>query len=292
MTVALPVFGIRRWRIAMAALLATMTIAVLQPGASALHLRGVIWTMNHAPDRAVIDPGISNMNDLSGRIVNGPDLSGEGTTIDTFGHGTVMAGLVGGNVADSNGGHPGIAPKSWVVGVKVAGRNGAVDVSTMLWAMHWVASYKDQFNIRVMNLSWGVPSSQDPAVDPLDYAVERLWRLGIVVVVAAGNNGPNTGTIMKPGDDPVILTVGAYDDKQNTDPSDDSVPSWSSNGPTAQGVAKPDIVSPGRLLIATRSFGSYVEQTYPKALYAPSYIRGSGTSEASAVTSGPVALLL
>src|SRR5438046_612034 len=199
MTVALPVFGIRRWRIAMAALLATMTIAVLQPGASALHLRGVIWTMNHAPDRAVIDPGIdrppgrqvavvdtgiSNMNDLSGRIVNGPDLSGEGTTIDTFGHGTVMAGLVGGSGADSNGGHTGIAPKSWVVGVKVAGRNGAVDVSTMLWAMHWVASYKDQFNIRVMNLSWGVPSTQDPAVDPIDYAVERLWRLGLVAVVA------------------------------------------------------------------------------------------------------------
>src|SRR5438552_738717 len=200
MTVALPVFGIRRWRIAMAALLATMTIAVLQPGTSALHLRGVIWTMNHAPDRAVIDPGIDR---TPGRQVR-----------------------VGGSGADSNGGHTGIAPKSWVVGVKVAGRNGAVDVSTMLWAMHWVASYKDQFNIRVMNLSWGVPSTQDPAVDPIDYAVERLWRLGIVVVVAAGNDGPNTGTITKPGDDPVILTVGAYDDKQNTDPSDDSVPSW------------------------------------------------------------------
>src|SRR5437773_7464397 len=69
MTVALPVFGIRRWRIAMAALLATATIAVLQPGASALHLRGVIWTMNHAPDRAVIDPGIDRTPGREVRVV-------------------------------------------------------------------------------------------------------------------------------------------------------------------------------------------------------------------------------
>jgi serine protease AprX len=245
---------------------------------------------------AVIDTGISSMNDFAGRLVLGPDLSGEGTTVDSYGHGTVMAGIVGGSGADSagrtGGAYTGVAPKTTLVSVKVAGRNGVTDVSTVLQAMHWVSAYKDQFNIKVVNLSWGTPSTQDPKVDPLNYAVERLWQQGIVVVAAAGNSGPNAGTILKPGDDPVILTAGAFNDAQNLDPSDDGVPGWSSRGPTAQGLTKPDLVAPGRTLVATRSFGSQIEADNPKALISPSYIKGSGTSEATAVTSGVAALLL
>ena len=245
---------------------------------------------------AVIDTGISPQNDFTGRLVHGPDLSGEGTIIDTYGHGTVMGGIVGGSGADSagnaGGAYVGVAPKSTLVAVKVAGRNGAADVSTMLQAMHWVSAYKDQFNIRVLNLSWGTTSTADPASDPINYAVERLWNQGIVVVVAAGNSGPNAGTITKPGDDPVVLSVGAYNDGGNTSPSDDNIPGWSSRGPTAQGLTKPDVVAPGRTLISTRSFGSKVERENPKALVAPSYIKGSGTSEAAAVVSGMAALLV
>jgi serine protease AprX len=245
---------------------------------------------------AVIDTGVSEMRDFAGRLVHGPDLSGEGTLVDTYGHGTVMAGAVGGSGADSagqaGGAYTGVAPKSTIVAVKVAGRNGAADVSTVLQAMHWVSAYKDQFNIRVLNLSWGTTSTQDPAVDPIDYAVERLWKQGIVVVVAAGNSGPQAGTVTKPADDPLVLTVGAYDDKGTVEAKDDSLSSWSSRGPTAQGVAKPDLVAPGRTIVTARSFGSYVEQNNPKALVASSYIRGSGTSQAAAVTSGLAALLV
>jgi serine protease AprX len=245
---------------------------------------------------AVIDTGISPMNDFTGRLVHGPDLSGEGSVFDTYGHGTVMAGIVGGSGADSggnaSGAYAGVAPASTLVAVKVAGRTGAADVSTMLQAMHWVSAYKDQYNIRVLNLSWGTTSTADPALDPVNYAVERLWRQGIVVVAAAGNAGPGSGTISKPGDDPVILSVGAYNDSGNTSPADDTIPGWSSRGPTAQGLTKPDVVAPGRTLIATRSYGSTVEKENPKALVPPSYIKGSGTSEAAAVTSGIVALLL
>jgi serine protease AprX len=244
----------------------------------------------------VIDTGVASMNDVTGRVIYGPDLSGEGTTIDSYGHGSVMAGIIGGSGADSatnsSTGYTGVAPKSWIVAVKVAGRSGAADVSTLLQAMHWMAAYKDQFNIRVVNLSWGTPSTQDPHYDPLNYAVERLWGLGIVVVVAAGNSGPNAGTILKPGDDPLVITTGAYDDKQNADPADDSLSSWTSRGPTAAGLQKPDVVAPGRTLVAMRAFGSYVEQTYPKALVGASYIKGSGSSEATAVVSGLAALII
>ena len=245
---------------------------------------------------AVLDTGISEMKDFGGRIVHGPDLSGEGTTVDTYGHGTVMAGVIGGGGQDSSsrigGAYTGVAPKSTLVSVKVAGRNAAVDVSTILQGMHWVSAYKDQFNIRVLNLSWGTKSTQSPTIDPLNYAVQRLWKQGIVVVVASGNAGPHAGTVTKPGDDPMVITVGAYDDKQNLDPADDSLSAWSSRGPTPTGLRKPDLLAPGRSLIATRSYGSAVELENPKALLSPSYIKGSGTSEAAAVVSGLAALIL
>jgi serine protease AprX len=245
---------------------------------------------------AVLDTGVSQMPDLADRLVHGPDLSGEGTTVDSYGHGTVMAGLVAGNGAASatraGGAFTGMAPAAHVVSVKVAGSNGVVDVSTILEAMHWISAYRSQYGIRVLNLSWGVASTQSPAVDPINYAVQRLWSRGIVVVVAAGNSGAEAGTITKPGDDPVVLTVGAFNDQGDTDPGNDGVPPWSSRGPTAAGLAKPDLVAPGRTVVALRSPGSTIETNYPRALMSPSYIKGSGTSQAAAIASGAVALLL
>ncbi len=243
---------------------------------------------------AVLDTGVAPVPDLADRLVSGPDLSGEGDPrSDGYGHGTVMAGLVAGSGAAS-GSTPrtGTAPGARVVSVKVAGANGAADVSTVLAAMHWVAAYREQYGIRVLSLSWGVPSTQDPAVDPLDHAVERLWGLGITVVVAAGNAGPGPKTVTKPADDPLVLTVGAYDDKGDTNTANDAAVAWSSRGPTAQGVQKPDVVAPGRSLVATRSPGSVVESENPKALVGSSYIRGSGTSQATAVVAGAAAVLL
>ena len=243
---------------------------------------------------AVLDTGVAPHGDLASRLVAGPDLSGENDNRrDSYGHGTVMAGAVAGSGADSApANRTGIAPRAHIVSVKVAGANGVTDVSTVLAAMDWVSAFKDTYGIRVMNLSWGVPSTQDPAVDPLSLGVQRLWQQGVVVVVAAGNSGPHPGTITKPGDDPVILTVGAYDDRGDLLDSNDVVPKWSSQGPTAQGVAKPDLVAPGRTLVLARAAGSTVELEHPKAHVAPSYIKGSGTSQAAAVTSGAVALLL
>jgi serine protease AprX len=250
---------------------------------------------------AVIDTGVSPMADLAGRVVHGPDLSGEGSVVDSYGHGTVMAGIIAGSGADSaarsSGAWTGVAPAAHVVAVKAAGRNGAVDVSTMLQAMHWVSAYREQYRIRVLNLAWGVPSTQAAQLDPLNHAVQRLWAEGIVVVVAAGNSGPTAGSVTKPGDDPVVLTVGALSDQGDDDRDNDVVPGWSSRGVAGAATnpalpRKPDVVAPGRSLVSPRSYGSAVEAGNPRALVAPSYIRGSGTSQAAAVTSGVVALML
>src|SRR5438445_739920 len=190
-----------------------MAIAVLQPGASALHLRGVIWTMNHAPDRAVIDPGIDRTPGREVRVV----VQSTGDAARAAADVRAAGGTVGTQLSIVDG----FAAKVPTSTLDRLGRSTSIKAVTL--------DRSATFN------SYSFPSTQAPAVDPLGYAVERLWQLGIVVVGAAGNDGPNTGTITKPGDDPVVLTVGAYDDKQNIDPLDDSVPSWSSNGPTVQG---------------------------------------------------------
>jgi serine protease AprX len=244
---------------------------------------------------AVLDTGVSDIQDLSGRVMHGPDLSGENNNaVDSMGHGTVMAGIIGGDGSAAGAAAPrtGIAPEVDIISVKVAGANGATDVSTMIAGMSWVGAFKDVYRIKVLNLSWGVPSTQNPTIDPVNFAVEMLWRMGVVVVVAAGNTGPTPGSILKPGDDPLVITVGAFDDKGDTVAANDSIPAWSSQGPTSTGLAKPDVVASGRTLIVPRAPGSVVEQFNPNALVAPAYIRASGTSEATAVTSGVAALLL
>ena len=268
------------------------------PGASyAASVRAnYVWSQGNVGSGvgvAVLDTGVSPVHDLSGRLSAGIDLSGEGNSLsDNFGHGTVMAGLIAGNGADSGGQYPGIAPGATITSVKVAGRNGVTDVSQVLAGLQWIGTFGPSRGIRVVALAWGTPSTQSPLVDPLDFAVERLWSLGITVVASAGNAGPGPGTISKPGDDPAVITVGAADDLATADSSDDKTLEFSSRGPTANGDAKPDVVAPGRTLVATRSPGSTVEQNNPQALVDNSYIRGSGTSEATAVTAGGVALLL
>jgi serine protease AprX len=271
---------------------------------------------------ALIDTGIStavaSTGDLAGRVIavddprvrptalrpNPPqvpcvDFSGEQTCDDTFGHGTFMAGLMAGSGAASGGRWAGVAPKAELVSVKVGGRDGSADVSKVLAGIQWVVSFADTYDIGVLNLSLGTDSTVHPSVDPLNLAVQRAWVEGITVVVSAGNfgAGPRTlpdgtryGTVTKPGDDPFVITVGAVDDRGTPALSDDRLPAFSSWGPTAHGLAKPDVVAPGGRVISLRSRGSVIDGL--PGLLDGTYRRGSGTSMAAAVTSGLAALLL
>ena len=252
---------------------------------------------------AVVDTGIADVPDLAGRVLPVVDdatgrtescknLSGEEGCGDSYGHGTFMAGLIAGSGGASGGAYAGVAPGAKLLSVKIAGSDGSADVSNVLSAIQWVVSFRDRYRIRVLNLSLGTDSTQSHRVDPLNYAVERAWAAGIVVVVSAANLGPGPGTIAKPGDDPYVVTVGAVDDRETPGISDDQLPNFSSRGPTAaDGLAKPDVVAPGGRLVSLRAPGSAVEDRFPAGVDA-TYRRGSGTSMATAVASGVAALVL
>lgn len=251
---------------------------------------------------ALVDTGVSDTPDLRDRIkpvqtdeggtdtATCYDLSGEGNCNDTYGHGTFMAGLIAGDGTARGGQAIGVAPKAKIVSVKVAGATGATDVSTVLAAIQWVVSFRSTYGIGVLNLSLGTDSLASWRSDPLNYAVEQAWQQGIVVVVAAANNGPAAGTIAKPGDDPWVITVGATDSRGTVGLGDDRLPDFSSRGPAPEGVVKPDVVGPGSRVQSLRSWGSTIEKDYPNA-EPGRYRRGSGTSMATAVVSGVVALV-
>jgi serine protease AprX len=241
---------------------------------------------------ASIDTGVTPTANLAPRLLARVDLTSERDGIDRFGHGTHMAGVIAGNGTTTLGAYEGAAPETRLVSVKVAGWDGATDVSTVIAGLQWVVSNRARFNIRVVNLSWGTDATQGYGVDPLDRAVERAWAAGLVVVVSAGNQGPAAGTITKPADDPFVITVGATDTNGTATDLDDTVAPFSSAGPTAGGLAKPDVLAPGVSIVSDRAPGSTVDTFRPTARFGASMFKGSGTSQAAAVVAGVAARML
>jgi serine protease AprX len=247
---------------------------------------------------AVLDTGIAPAADLAGRVLtvtadNGVtgscvNLSTETGCADSYGHGTFVAGLIAGNGASSGGTYKGVAPDANLVSVKLSGRDGKSSVSQVLAGIQWVVAHHDQYGIKVMNLSLRVDSQLSYRLDPMNFAVEQAWAQGLVVVVSAGNLGPNAGTIAKPADDPWVLSVGSTNDNGTAGLGDDSIASFSSRGPTVDGVAKPDLVVSGSHLISLRSPGSDADIRYPNFVDG-SYRRGSGTSFSAGIVSGAAA---
>src|SRR2546423_880601 len=254
---------------------------------------------------AILDSGIAPHPDLAGRIVAAVDLTsgGSGAALvapaDPGGHGTHVAGLVAGDGTASGGAYAGVAPGANLIDVRVISATGSTNVSTLIAGLQWVLAHRVTYNIRVVNLSAGRPATTSYRDDPLATAVEVLVFAGITVVVSAGNQGPQAGTITSPGNDPFVITVGAIDDSGTAATGDDALASWSSRGLTPiDGLAKPDLVAPGRRIVSLRSPGSTLDQELPDRLVAgldplaPAYFRLSGTSMAAPMVTGVVALML
>src|SRR5206468_12783889 len=199
-------------------------------------------------DVALIDSGVAPVQGLNsaGKVISGPDLSLESqapnlANLDTFGHGTFMAGLIAGpdpglthayETAPATA-YRGMAPDARIVSIKVATADGGTDVSQVIAAIDWVVKHRHDhgLNIRVLNLSYGTNSTQWFGVDPLAFAVEQAWDAGIVVVAAAGNSGyqskGSSPALANPAFDKRIIAAGASDSNGSLAILDDTVPDFS-----------------------------------------------------------------
>ena len=274
----------------------------LMTGAQAYWKAG--WT-GRGVDVALIDSGVVPVNGLSasGKVLHGPDLSFESQApnlrhLDTYGHGTHVAGLIAGRDDAATGAYAGdsadfvgMAPDARIVSVKVADSHGITDVSQVLAGIDWVVQHRADsgLNIRVLNLSFGTDSYQSYLYDPLSYAAETAWHDGIVVVAATGNAGWKSSGILDPADNPYLIAVGAADTMATASTADDTVAAFSSAG---DGRRNPDLVAPGIHMESLRDPNSYIDATYPGGLITDRFFRGSGTSQAAAVVSGAAALVL
>jgi serine protease AprX len=263
---------------------------------------------------AVIDSGIYSHPDLFGRsgqsrVVYRKSFVG-GVQNDDFGHGTHVAGIVAGTGASSNvpgSTHVlrGIAPNANLLDLRVLDQNGSSNDSLVIAAIQTAVNLRNTYNVRVINLSVGRPIYETCTLDPLCEAAEAAWNAGIVVVAAAGNLGRNGySTVLSPGNSPHAITVGAMKTEGTYSRSDDLVASYSSKGPTYIDLTvKPDVVAPGNLVVSLLAPGSTLANAYPENVVGPSYysyassgtaeyMRLSGTSMATPVVSGAVALML
>jgi serine protease AprX len=257
---------------------------------------------------AVIDTGIAPVPGLdgSGKVVNGPDLSFDGQApgtryVDGYGHGTHMAAIIAGRDEKLDPKKPdpalfgGVAPDAQLLNMKVGAADGGADVSQVIAALDWVVAHRRDhgMNVRVVNLAYGTASVQAWQVDPLARAVENAWNAGLVVVTAAGNDGLAAPSLLMPAVDPHVLAVGAVDHAGTVSKNDDVVADFTNGGSAAR---RPDVLAPGKSVVSLRVPGSYVDTQHPEGLVvgdaSKRFFRGSGTSQATAVTSGEVALLL
>jgi serine protease AprX len=240
---------------------------------------------------ALIDTGVANVPDLAGRVVASADLTPELDFNDGYGHGTFGAGLVAGNGASSGGAYVGVAPKANLMSVKVATADGSSSLGRVLMGVQLVDESADRFNVRVALLAVDDGSPLPPELDPLTQALRRLWADGVVVVVPAGNSGPD-GDIGSPGEDPILLTAGSVNDLGTSSVFDDEVSGFSAHGPTRWGADKPDLAAPGEHLVSLRAPGSTIDTEHPASRVGDAYFKGSGTSMSAAVTAGAAALVM
>ena len=268
---------------------------------------------------AILDSGIdvnhAQFSPGSSRILASVDFTGENRTDDPFGHGTFVAAAAAGG-AGAGSEYTGMAPGASLVNVRVLDSDGQGTVETVLAGLDWVATHARTHNIRVVNLSIGTRAVESYKYDALCRAVRGLVNSGILVVVAAGNEGKDEegekiyGSIHSPGIEPSAFTIGASNTFQTNGRSDDGVATYSSRGPTRghwtdgdnvvhhDNVLKPDMVAPGNKLVFAQSPNNVLIAQNPTLNESSSgtsatmkVMRMSGTSVSTPIAAGAAALL-
>jgi len=270
---------------------------------------------------ALLDSGLNNDQDVKNlqgqsRFVYQTSLIPNSDSNDHYGHATHVSGILAGNGSKSIANNStylvrGIAPNANLISVKVLNDKGTGTDSTVIAGIQLAMQLKSQYNIRVINLSLGRPVVSSCVNDPLCQAVQQAWQAGIVVVVAAGNDGRDNsqgtngyGTITAPGNSPYVITVGAMNTVGTLTIADDKIASYSSKGPTViDHIVKPDLMAPGNRIISLNQGGSWFNNNYPgndvaTGVYTANGTNGSdyfvlsGTSMAAPMVSGAAALMI
>ena len=269
---------------------AQMNIASRVVGVDELHRKGVT---GKGIGIAILDTGIYPHPDFTvpnNRIAAFVDIvNGRSAAYDDNGHGTFVSAVAAGNGHMSAGAYRGIAPDATIVSAKVMDAAGGGKTSDVLAAMQWVADNHEKYNIKVVSLSLGSSMGIAQRDDAMERAAEQLWRRGITVVVAAGNDGPEPATITVPGTSRILLTVGASDDKRTLPIDDDEIAPFSSRGPVGT-RSKPDVVAPGVNIMSAKADTAYlpgIRATKPTQYYTVM----SGTSVSTPLVAGLAALL-
>lgn len=222
---------------------------------------------------AVLDTGVwAGHPDLSANIAGFVDFVNQRKEpYDDHGHGTHVSGILAGSGQASGGMYMGIAPLSRLICLKVLDEQSGGKTETVVEACRWLLAHYEEYGIRIVNISVGAVARERRREDDLLVrAAEQLWDAGLVVVAAAGNNGPGEGSITVPGVSRKIITVGSLEQ---------SPYGYSGRGPTEECIVKPEILAPGTNVVSCRN-------------HKDGYMRRSGTSMAAPVVSGCIALLL
>lgn len=254
------------------------TVEVKRPIEGPSDLVGQLPTTGRGVGIAIIDSGVYPHPDLGDRLVAFVSATGNRRPADELGHGTHVAGDAAGSGAASGGRLRGPAPEANIIGIQVLNGEETEQrisdaIENVVSGIEWMTEHKDQYNIRVANLSLGLPLIPKPAgysifggygpevlYDPIGAAINRAVASGITVVAAAGNSGSEPGTIAEtPAINENVITVGALDTRGTADRRDDGVAEFSSRGPTPDGRIKPDILAPGVNIMAPNSPGSAIE---------------------------------
>ncbi len=270
----------------------------------ALHLQGIT---GKGVTVAVIDSGLweheALVNNTAGtdRIIGKYDAltDTEGATVvDESGHGTHMTSIIAHSGPTYKNGQrtgtfKGVAPDANLVAVKVLDRDGRAHLLDIVRAIQWVVDNRQKYKIRILNLSFAQLPRWPYWEDPVNQAVMKAWQEGIAVVAAAGNEGPDPMTIGSPGNLPYVITVGAVTDSWTPQTrNDDYVPDFSSQGPTPSGHIKPDVVALGGHITGLIRPQSALSVEQPEDILKTGEFVSTGSSQASALVSGILAILL
>ena len=217
---------------------------------------------------AVLDSGVARHPDLRGKVVAFRDFVGRRNLMyDDNGHGTHICGIICGSGEMSCGKMRGIAPLSRLVVGKILDKKGDGQ------AQHMMDGLNISVGIGAMNDKWKEKVLQEK--------VEEVWDTGIVVICAAGNKGPGDGSISSICASEKVITVGCHDGSFCKD-NPKRCETYSGRGKLLDRIRKPDIVAPGTDIM------SCSVEYYRKSAYTTK----SGTSMATPVVTGAVALLL